>query len=107
MKLEFSNVYSLNWGPPYLDHYSNITRNATIILNVSFQQNDLDDIFRYALSQVLWAFQEVPKGTLITVLFDIRGQLVSKVDFRAFEKKMKESLRSLLGKQRFFIVFKS
>jgi hypothetical protein len=107
MKAELSNVYSLNWGEPYLDYYNVNARNATIILNVSFQKNDLNDIFKYALSQVLWAFQEVPKGTLITLLFDIRGQSNCGVNFRDFENKMKVSLSNLLGKNRFFIGFKS
>lgn len=69
MKLELSNVYSLNWGTPYLDYYNVNTQNATVILSVSFEHNDLNDIFRYALSLVLWAFQEVPKRTLITIMF--------------------------------------
>lgn len=107
MKSKLSEVYLLNWGAPYLDYYNASTRSATIILNVSFIDNDLNDIFRYSLSQVLWAFQEVPQGALITVIFDIRGQLEIKLDCKAFEIKMKESLYKLIGKSRLFIVFKS
>ncbi|OMP74905.1 hypothetical protein [[Flexibacter] sp. ATCC 35208] len=107
MNAEFLNIYSLDWGFPYLDYYNIKNRNATIILNFSFLQNDLEDIFRYTLSQVLWAFKDIPKGTLVTVLFDVRGQNETKVDFKKFEKRLIESLYLLIGKVRFFIVFKS
>lgn len=107
MESDLLSVYSLNWGMPYLDYYNVNARNATIILNVSFSQNDLSEIFQYTLSLVLWALQEVPKGTLITVIFDIRGQTDYKFNMKIFEKELKESLNKLIGKNRFFIVFKS
>jgi len=107
MNVDFLNIYTLDWGFPYLDYYNVKNRNATIILNFSFFKDDVEDIFRYTLSHVLWAFQNVPKGTLVTVLFDIRGQKESGVDFKNFEKRLQASLNMLIGKARLFIVFKS
>ncbi|MGX5816610.1 hypothetical protein ACWKWU_00345 [Chitinophaga lutea] len=98
----------MDWKEPYLDYYNKEARSATLILNFNFEDSsNLTDIFQYTFSHVAYALVHVPEGTMVSVLFDVRGQNTESVNFKQFETQLKERLMRLQGKVRVDVLLKN
>lgn len=107
MKCYYFQISKQEWKEPYIDHYNADTRNATIIFNFGFEdKKSYADIFQYTLSHVAGVVMHVPEGTLVSVIYDIRGQNVEMVNFKDIEVQLQEKLNSMFGKTRFNILCK-
>lgn len=104
MNHDLLRIYSWDWGVPYIDSYNLNTRNAILVFNFNYINSNLDDICQYSLSHVVWCFCHISKGSSVTIIFDIRGQVNVDSDVRIVESKLRLSIYQVLGKVRFNVI---
>jgi len=88
--------YLLDWGEIFVESYNTQDCIATIIYNFNFNSASLlDDIFTYSIGHIFWVYKNLPIGSSITVVYDIRNIIVEDSSINKFKEKIQTHLRKL------------
>jgi hypothetical protein len=102
------NPYQLDWGKVYVDSYDVETKNATLIYNFEFNTANLySDYISYSTGHIYWVMLNLPAGSSVTAIFDLRGLEISQQTENNIGQEIKKHLHKLIYEKLLNIVFKS
>jgi len=73
--------YKFNWGQVTADLYNEVTNEVTLIFNCDLtSEKNISNTFQYVVGRTCWGIINFPEGSIVKLMFDIRGQeiIVSK-----------------------------
>ena len=97
-KLNMNKImpYSLDWGEAFVESYNTGNKKATLIYNFNFDSGKLiEDYFNYSIAHLYWVNNNLPSGSSINAIYDLRGQNVDADDVAEFEKAIKNHLSKI------------
>lgn len=88
--------YNLDWGEVFVESYNVEEKKATLIYNFNFDAFDLlEDYFNYSIAHIFWVNKNLPFGSSINAIYDLRGQGIGMSDITEFEQAVKDHILKL------------
>ena len=88
--------YNFNWGDIFVESYNVNSKKATIIYNFSFDVLNLrEDYINYSVAHLYWVNRNLPEGSTINAIYDLRGLRVEAQYIQEFEKDVKMYLSAI------------
>src|SRR5438309_2167594 len=85
--------YDLDWGDIFVESYNVSSKKATLIYNFNFDViNRRQDFINYSIAHIYWVNRNLPSGSRINAIYDLRGLKVEDEFIREFEKEVKMHL---------------
>lgn len=101
------NPYQLDWGEVFVDSYNIDAKSATLIYNFDFGAFSLfTDCVSYSIGHIYWVMLNLPEGSRVTAVFDLRGIEISEQVTDKIDRKITEHLQQYMDKSLLKITFK-
>jgi hypothetical protein len=107
MTKDENEPYELDWGEIFVESYNSETKNATLIYNLNFETNGLvEDNISYSAAHIFWVFSNLPLGSSITAIYDVRNSNLSQALIDQIEEKIINHISSLTTLLKLTIIFR-
>ena len=98
--------YTLDWGEVFVESYNAVNKEATLIYNFNLDSIELfEDYFNYSIAHIYWVNKNLPSGSSINTIYDLRGQNVDADDMAEFEKAINDHLCKIDTSLKVYLTF--